>query len=237
MDYTASQAFGTHSGTGHRLHQATDAVPTEVSPVDINQLTWAVMAVLAAAGIAPSTFSPDVPASYTDLTAAIKVLGVQAGSPIGTVATGYYTTQAPTGWVLLQGQTLSRIDDAALWAHAQATGALVSEAAWQAGAKGSFSTGDGAATFRVPLLGGQHVRVLDDGAGVDPSRALGSLQGDQVLSHAHSITINLLGESGSGTPAGGASGADGTWNGNTATTGGGENRVKTVALRAIMKRY
>lgn len=89
---------------------------------------------------------------------------------------------APAGSIKANGPLLSRITYADLWAYAQASGNIVSEAAW-ADRPGSFSTGDGANTFRAPLITGLVIRGFHDGLGTyesDTGRALGSYQGDAI---------------------------------------------------------
>jgi microcystin-dependent protein len=95
---------------------------------------------------------------------------------------------APTGFLLCNGQLVSRATYAALFAFANASGNIVSDSAWTGGAYGSFSTGDGATTFRLPQYGGYFLRALDNGNGIDPSRTIGSIQGGQVVSHNHSAS-------------------------------------------------
>jgi microcystin-dependent protein len=95
------------------------------------------------------------------------------------------STSAPSGYVKANGALLSRSAYAALWAFAQASGNLAaSDGAW---VSGQFSPGDGATTFRIPDLRGYHMRSFDDGRGVDGGRAIGTVQADQNLAHAHGL--------------------------------------------------
>ena len=105
-------------------------------------------------------------------------------TPAGAVIafTGSYL---PAGWVRGNGAVLSRAAYPDLAAHALASGAIVSDAAWQAGDTGKYSDGDGSTTFRVPLLGGEFLRALDEGRGVDPARTIGSMQADEFEQHHH----------------------------------------------------
>jgi microcystin-dependent protein len=100
-------------------------------------------------------------------------------------------TTAPAGSIKANGALLNRVDFPALWAYAQVSGNLVSDATWLAGAYGSFSTGNGTTTFRVPDTRGYHVRSWDDARGVDTSRSIGSSQADDNKIHAHSITDQI----------------------------------------------
>lgn len=76
---------------------------------------------------------------------------------------------APTGWLKANGAAVSRTTYADLFA---AIGTL-------------YGAGNGTTTFNVPDLRGLFVRGLDDGKGIDPSRAQGSVQSSQNLSHNH----------------------------------------------------
>jgi hypothetical protein len=51
--------------------------------------------------------------------------------------------------------------------------------------------GDGSTTFTLPNLNGSFVRAWDDSAGVDPNRAIGSLQLDAMQGHHHSMTMGV----------------------------------------------
>lgn len=107
------------------------------------------------------------------------------GAGVGAV-THFPATTAPAGYVKANGTLLSRASYPLLWAFAQASGNLaVSDGAW---VSGQFSPGDGATTFRVPDLRGYQVRSWDDGRGVDSARGIGSVQADQLLTHAHTLT-------------------------------------------------
>jgi microcystin-dependent protein len=90
----------------------------------------------------------------------------------------------------LNGALLNRVSFARLWAYAQASGNLVTDAAWLAanGPIGAFSQGDGSTTFRIPDLRGEFIRGFDDGRGADAGRGIGTFQDGQLLSHGHAIT-------------------------------------------------
>ncbi len=72
---------------------------------------------------------------------------------------------APTGWLLCQGQTVSRTTYAALFA---AIGT-------------AFGVGDGSTTFGLPDMRGEFPRGLDAGRGVDAGRTLGSAQKGTII--------------------------------------------------------
>lgn len=93
---------------------------------------------------------------------------------------------APSGYLELKGQLISRATFAALWTYAQASGNIAgSDGAWTIG---QFSPGDGSTTFRIPDARGQFIRAWDDGAGVDSGRTIGSSQADAFKSHTHTVS-------------------------------------------------
>jgi microcystin-dependent protein len=114
---------------------------------------------------------------------------VPAPALIGSIAF-FAATAAPSGWVKANGALLQRSTFANLWTFAQASGNLVSDAAWLAanGPTGAFSTGNGTTTFRIPDLRGEFLRGWDDGRGVDVSRGIGGWQSDAFQGHYHSLT-------------------------------------------------
>jgi microcystin-dependent protein len=111
-------------------------------------------------------------------------------TPVGSVM-AFSSTSAPTGWLKLNGASLNRADYPALWAFAQASGNIVTEAVWAATNLGSFSTGDLANTFRIPDLRGEFVRGWDDARGVDVGRGIGVFQQFDIQSHAHTTQVFL----------------------------------------------
>ncbi|KVC61558.1 hypothetical protein [Burkholderia stagnalis] len=103
-------------------------------------------------------------------------------------------TTARAGFLKANGALVNRADYPALWAYAQASGALVSEAEWGNGRWGCFSTGDGATNFRVPELRGEFLRCWDDGRGVEAGRVIGSQQGFQNAFHSHGASASGVGD-------------------------------------------
>lgn len=95
--------------------------------------------------------------------------------PVGAV-TGFLALTPPAGWLHLNGAVLSRASYPDLFAHANAQGMVVNEAAWAASNWTLFSNGDGSTTFRVPDWRGEFVRASDSGRGVDPLRSIGTWQ-------------------------------------------------------------
>lgn len=91
----------------------------------------------------------------------------------------------------MDGQFLSRATYPALWAMVSAGGyPLITDAAWvgDAGARASFSSGDGATTFRMPDLNGKQGgigAVTVRGDGTFSAAAPGRMQDGQNLTHTH----------------------------------------------------
>lgn len=124
----------------------------------------------------------------------------------------------PSGWLKANGQAVSRTTYSALFT---AIGTL-------------YGVGDGSTTFNVPDLRGEFLRAWDDSRGVDPARAFGSAQGDQVKDHNH--TIPVTGTSGGGTnPRFQFLANDGPVNLSTGGLAGTENRPRNVALMVCIK--
>ncbi len=108
--------------------------------------------------------------------------------------------------------------------------------------------GDGIGTFNLPDLRGRLVRGVDGGAGVDPDAAtrtewaaggntgdaVGTLQGDEVMSHAHTIVGIDTGSSLTRVPKMGFSGHP-PINAETELEGGNESRPVNVAVEFIIK--
>lgn len=86
-------------------------------------------------------------------------------------------TVAPLGTVKANGANLSRTTYARLFAK------------WGT----RFGVGDGSTTFGIPNIRGDFVRALDDGAGIDVGRTLGSLQLSQNLAHTHTGSTTTAG--------------------------------------------
>nr|WP_304413080.1 phage tail protein [Cupriavidus sp. amp6] len=103
-------------------------------------------------------------------------------------------TTARAGCLKLNGALLNRADYPELWAYAQASGAIVTDAAWLAGSWGCFSHGDGSNTFRIPEYRGEFLRFWDDGRGADVGRGIGVFQDSQNKTHAHTASATAVGD-------------------------------------------
>jgi hypothetical protein len=142
------------------------------------------MSVVLAAGLTPSA------SDYDQLLEAIQYF-VSAGTiPTGAMLP-FPASAAPAGWAKANGITVPRTGSwAALWAYAQSSGNLVTDAAWLAGRPGSFSSGDGSTTFRIPDLRGLFLRGYHDGSGTYESAtgtALGAYRDSQNKTHTHQL--------------------------------------------------
>lgn len=142
-----------------------------------------------------------------------------AAVPVGSV-TMYAANTAPTGWLECSGAAVSRTTYAGLFA---AIGTV-------------FGSGDGSTTFNLPQMQGEFARGWDNGRGVDPARAFGSAQADELEAHVHSVTPPASNDTaGSGLTATGTGGAETITPYNTASTGGTETRPRNIALMFIIK--
>jgi len=115
---------------------------------------------------------------YAKLAAAVQ----QSLTPVGTILP-YAGDNAPTGWLLCTGTTVSRSTYSALYS-------IVGN---------RFGYGDNSSTFHLPDFRGRFLRGRDGGANHDPDRAsrtamatggntgdaVGSIQADQFRSHTH----------------------------------------------------
>jgi microcystin-dependent protein len=123
----------------------------------------------------------------------------------------------PAGYLKCQGQLLSRTVYARLFL---AIGVL-------------YGSGDGTSTFAVPDGRGRFLRQLDEGAGRDPDRVLGSSQGDSFASHEHDYQESNISDNG------GAGSVNNVNIGNstraTQSTGGTETRPKNIAVNLLIR--
>lgn len=150
-----------------------------------NMIQEELMSVVLAAGLTPSAASVDQ-----------LLIAIQSLVAAGTVPTGamlpFPGTVAPSGWAKLNGILVPRTGGwADLYAFAVASGNIVSDAAWLAGRPGSFSTGDGSTTFRIPERRGLFDRGFHDGSGTYDSNTgteLGQYRDSQNKAHTHTAS-------------------------------------------------
>jgi microcystin-dependent protein len=141
--------------------------------------------------------------------------------PVGSIFT-FLHSNIPTGYLKLEGQAVSRVTYANLFA-------LYGTA---------YGAGDGITTFNLPDLRGVFLRGLDNGKGLDADRTLGSYQADSFKAHQHYQTGRNENSS-----AGSSNLSDRGWYSNqnmgtsspTASTGGVETRPKNIAVIYAVK--
>lgn len=123
------------------------------------------------------------------------------GLPLASVMWwGGVRASMPARFAPMDGQPLSRATYPALWAMVSAGGyPLVTDAAWvgDAGARASFSSGDGATTFRMPDLNGKQTGSIGAvglrGDGAFSAGEAGRLQESQNLAHSHAASTDQTG--------------------------------------------
>lgn len=160
-----------------------------------------------------------------DIVASVK----QALCPVGTILT-YSGDNAPDGWLMCRGETVSRETYSALYA-------VVGN---------RFGYGDSSTTFHLPDFRGVFLRGRDAGRGMDPeyySRstyysggatgdAVGSFQSDAFASHSHNYSTyggwNAIPYEPGSYPFPGHSAT-------TSSTGGSETRPRNVYVNYIIK--
>lgn len=137
-------------------------------------------------------------------------------------------TAAPSGYLMCDGSAVSRTTYSALYA-------VIGNA---------FGSGDGSTTFNVPDFRGRFLRGVDGTAGNDPDKSsrtamnpggntgnnVGSVQGDQYASHAHSVLYSGTAAIGTGTTT-----AVGSGSSTTGASGGSETRPKNSYANFIIK--
>lgn len=76
MQYSTSPETIVHAGTGKRMHEDNQALPSVVSDSDMNMVIWSLMAILEDASVAGVAFNPDDVATYNRVLTALKKLFV-----------------------------------------------------------------------------------------------------------------------------------------------------------------
>jgi len=136
-----------------------------------------------------------------------------ASNPTGTIISSACAA-APSGYLLCNGNAVSRSDYAALFT---AIGT-------------AYGVGDGSSTFNIPDARGLVLRGADSGRDIDSGRALGSYQSDAIASHAvsisdpgHSHTLRMM------APGGGYKNYGFSGVGYNSTIGGGPDYTFTTS--------
>ena len=82
----------------------------------------------------------------------------------------------PVGWLKCDGRAISRTTYASLFAAINTI----------------YGQGNGTNTFNLPDYRGAFLRGKDDGRGLDPNRAFGSYQEDELKSHTHDYQVPAI---------------------------------------------
>lgn len=216
MQYTDSDAYVTHGGTGHRMHQDSAPIPTVLSAKDANMVIWSLMKVLEAGGVAGATFDPSNPATYDRLLKAIRAVGVQPGAVVP-----YATAAAPEGYLLCDGSAVSRTTYAALFA---AVGTI-------------WGAGDGSTTFNLPEGRAEYLRGADAARLIDPTLTVGSWHNHMLASHTHDLKVFSRNLSSDGSEEGddSVSTSETPVAGLISATGGTETRPRSIVVLWCIK--
>lgn len=123
---------------------------------------------------------PSVLATASEVAAGVDATKIVTPSTLNSIFVGqvafFPMSSAPSGWLKANGAEVSRTAYAALFARIGTT----------------FGVGDGSTTFKLPDLRGEFLRGLDDGRGVDVSRALGSAQADALQNFSGQVGFRRL---------------------------------------------
>jgi hypothetical protein len=93
MQYSQSPDTVVHGPTGHRMHQDTAAVTSEITAQDLNQVNWSLMELLNDQGILPAAFDPATPDTYQRVLQAIKkMIDTRSAAPTVIDRTGLAAT-------------------------------------------------------------------------------------------------------------------------------------------------
>ncbi|WP_063338860.1 MULTISPECIES: hypothetical protein [unclassified Marinomonas] len=93
------------------------------------------------------------------------------------------TDMLSIGEVALNGAEISREEYSITWAKIKNTSNLIDQVTKDADPisyGGFWGEGDGSTTFTLPIVGGEFIRMFDDGRGVDDERGFASYQEDAI---------------------------------------------------------
>jgi len=129
---------------------------------------------------------------FQPINANLTNISARSGVPTTVGMISYFPgTTIPTGWLENDGSLVSRATYPDLWAYAQESGNIVSDANWTStNAYGCFSTGNGTTTFRLPDLRQMYVVGWANGRTglADDGRSAGIFQDASNISHTHTGT-------------------------------------------------
>lgn len=180
LDTTKAYKFALHDADDSEIYVVDNVQLPETDPNDaLGNVEYVIETVLGSV----------TPGDETQLYDAIVALAVDEVTSVAQMPVGGIIfvagNAAPTGYLNLIGQEVSRGTYPELWAYANASGNITDETTWAATRNFSFSTGDGSTTFRLPDYRGRFVRVLDQSKGIDTARGIGTVQAGQNLAHSH----------------------------------------------------
>lgn len=192
MDYTSSPNYVTHYGTGQRMHEANQALPTVVSDQDMNMVLWSLMEVVKESGLPGIPFSKDSPTSYQRLRDALRALYTPkieySSVPTSNKGLMIVVTQPHLRVMVWNGSQYVRApwhqpcelffsyDNPATIPGALPVRADVSYQQSNYPDVVSRLGLSGSGTFSLVESRGEFLRVLDNGRDVDPSRVNRSAQ-------------------------------------------------------------
>lgn len=199
MDYTSSPNYVTHYGTGQRMHEANQALPTVVSDQDMNMVLWSLMEVVKESGLPGIPFSKDSPASYQRLRDALRALYTPkieySSVPTSNKGLMIVVTQPHLRVMVWNGSQYVR----APWHQpcelffsydnpSSIPGALPvrADVSYQQSNYPDVVSRlglSGVGTFTLIEARGEFVRVLDNGRGIDAGRQNRSWQRGSPISH------------------------------------------------------
>lgn len=102
MDYTLSPQHVVHAGTGQRMHDQNQPIPSQVTDKDLNALNWSLMEIVKAAGLSGIQFDPSNAATYTRLLEALNSLFVSTSQLTAALPNSLALARA---WVTFNGST------------------------------------------------------------------------------------------------------------------------------------
>ncbi|MGB0940817.1 MAG: hypothetical protein ACPGUE_00375 [Marinomonas sp.] len=103
------------------------------------------------------------------------------------------------GEVALNGAELNRAEFAIAWAKIKNTANLIDQAIKDADPityGGFWGKGNGSTTFTLPIVGGEFIRMFDDGRGVDTGRGFASWKDSEIAGHEHDVGIGSISQYG-----------------------------------------
>lgn len=192
MDYTLSNAYATDAGTGNRMHQQSAATTTAVTDQDMNGVIWELLAIIKAGGLAPVAFDKTVPATYTQVAAAIQSGKLFSAAAAGT-ADAITATFTPGITALKDGMALyvrgAAANATTTPTFTPASGTIAAKTIVK-GAGSALGAGDIAGAGHWIEL--QYDLTLDKWVLLNPATGVSSAPSKQIQSITSSVAANAL---------------------------------------------